>query len=369
MDLLILGAAVRPAAWSALRIGLQPTCVDLFADVDLASACRATRIEPADYPDGLLAFADRSGPTDWLYTGAMENRPDLVDAISRRHRLLGNPAATLRAVRDPLALAGAARAAGLVAPEVRLDPAGLPRDGSWLRKPIASAAGRGIRPWLAGTKVDDRRPCYFQRRVDGLGLASIHVGDGSGARLLGITRQLVGRPGNPFAYRGSIGPWPVGPEVRDRVDRLGRAVASASGLVGIFGIDLILRDGHAWPIEVNPRYTASVEVLEWALGRSLLADHLASFGRVVRPSDPHPPAAPGFVGKAIVHAGGPATWPGLGDRIVDLAPTSFPEIADVPQPGTAFRPGDPVLTVFARGETYRACRDGLDARAARWRPG
>ncbi len=361
MDLLILGASARAAAFSALRLGLRPSCADLFADADLAAACPSARVAPADYPEGLAAFAGRVAPACWLYTGAIENRPGLVERISARHELLGNPGATLRLVRDPIRLDGAVRDAGLDAPQVRLDPAALPEDGSWLSKPLASGGGRGIRPWRGG---DSGRSVYYQERVEGLPLAALFSGDGSGSELLGITRQFVGRPGNRFAYRGSLGPWPVAPEVREAVDRLGRAVASRFGLLGLFGVDLILLDGRPWPVEVNPRYTASVEVLEWALGRSLLADHLRAFGRDV--DDRGAISGPGgFVGKAIVHADRPIVWTRPFDGPADLA--VLPEVADVPHPGTSFWAGEPVLTVFARGETAEACRRELAGRVKTWR--
>ena len=48
---------------------------------------------------------------------------------------------------------------------------------------------------------------------------------------------------------------------------------SAFGLVGWFGVDYILRDGIPWPVEINPRYTASLEIHELASGRSLLPEH------------------------------------------------------------------------------------------------
>ena len=364
MDLLILGASARAAAFSALRLGLRPVCADLFSDADLASACPSTRIEPADYPEGLATFAAGIAPTRWLYTGAIENRPGLVDRISRRHELLGNSGETLRLVRDPRPLAEAVKDAGLVAPEVRTEPAGLPEDGSWLIKPVASGGGRGIRPWL-GDRLKSGRSVYYQERVEGLALAALFLGDEAGSRCLGITRQFVGRPGNRFAYRGSLGPWPVVSEVRDGVERLGRAIASRFGLLGLFGVDLILRDGRPWPIEVNPRYTASVEVLEWALGRSLLADHLSVFGENIddRSALPDPE---GFVGKAIVHADRPFVWARSGiDRPFD--PDVLPEIADVPRPGTSFRAGDPVLTVFARGDSPGECRRELAVRVRSWR--
>jgi uncharacterized protein len=360
LDLLILGASARSAAFSALRLGLTPICADLFADADLTSCCRSARIDPSSYPDGLASFADGIEPTPWLYTGAIENRADLVERISSRHPLLGNPASTLRAVRDPLALAEVFRDSGLVAPGVRREPTGLPRDGSWLVKPMASGGGRGIRPF-SGDPPISKRPVYYQERIDGLSLAALFEGD----NCLGITRQYVGRPGRRYAYRGSLGPWPVSGEVREQVERLGRAISSNFRLQGLFGIDLILGAGRVWPIEVNPRYTASVEVLEWALGRSLLADHLGAFGLGVE-NPPEPPRVPAYVGKTILFADRPGVWSPPGTLRL-TRPDRFPEIADIPEPGTGFQPGDPVLTVFACGDSPEDCRRLLARHASRWR--
>ena len=356
MDVLILGAGVRPAAFSALRIGLKPTCGDLFGDTDLVAACPSTQVDGANYPLGLLAVADKLTPRPWFYTGALENRPELVDAISSRHRLIGHPGSVLRAIRDPVALSRSIRQAGMVAPEVRLDPRGLPTDGSWLRKPIASAGGRGIRPWFGGTPTT-RSPACYQERVEGLAMASIHVG----SRLMGVTRQLVGHDARPFAYRGSIAPWPVSPEVRDRIEHLGRSIATSFGLEGVFGVDLILKDGIPWPVEVNPRYSASVEALEWATGRSILAEHFRGFGIDLEPVGR---VGPGFVGKAILFASVPCRWP---EKISPSAPDRLPDVADIPSPNTRFRAGEPVATVFALGETAEACEAALEAKLNDWR--
>ena len=224
------------------------------------------------------------------------------------------------------------------------------------------APGRGARSLGAAD--------YFQERVEGLALAALFVGEGGKARSLGLTRQFVGRPGNRFAYRGSLGPWPVDPQVASRIEALGRVLVEEFGLVGLFGIDLILAEGRPWPVEVNPRYPASVEVLEWATGTSLLAEHLRACGREApggRPTNPH-----GFVGKAIVHADRLISWP-ISEKAIMREPAQFPEIADVPRPGTTFQPGEPVLTVFARGETLEACRRDLGEKVRGWcrrlRPG
>ena len=328
---------------------------DLFADRDLAGVCPATRVEPAAYPFGLADFAASLTPTPWIYTGALENRPDLVDAIAARHRLLGNLGDVLRCVRDPIALARSLRVANLNAPDVRLVPSGLPTDGSWLVKPIASAGGHGIRPWTGGPI---RPNSYFQRRVNGLPLSAIFVAERGSATLVGITRQFLDRSG--FSYRGSLGPWPVADEVTARIGRIGFVLASAFGLVGGFGVDLILAEDRPWTIEVNPRYTASVEVLEWASGRSVLAKHLRACGEPI-PYSPHPRSPGRFVAKAILRADRPSRWPDR-DELGPFDLTLFPEVADVPHPGTSFVAGEPVLTAFASADSPAACRRQLAER-------
>ena len=48
------------------------------------------------------------------------------------------------------------------------------------------------------------------------------------------------------------------------------AVTRDFGLVGLNGIDFIARAGVPWPIEVNPRYSASMELLERRCGHVAL---------------------------------------------------------------------------------------------------
>jgi predicted ATP-grasp superfamily ATP-dependent carboligase len=370
VDLLILGASARAAAQSALRAGLRPLAVDLFADRDLAALAPVHRIAPASYPQGLDAIAAELPPGPWMYTGALENQPDLIDRLARVRPLWGNAGSTLRAVRDPSAVADVLGRAGLACPAVRMDPRGLPRDGGWLVKPLASAGGRHIHA-LTLKSASPARPSFYQERIDGPSLAALFLGQGASAILLGVTRQWIGRPGLPFTYRGSLGPWPISPPLAGRLERLGNALTSAFGLVGLFGVDFILRDDHPWPVEVNPRYTASVEVLELGLQTTFLDDHR-------RACDPNaavaltPGPAPSMgatlsVGKAIVFAEEPCTFPeltlpmpGLGDGF------TVPSLADIPHSGTAFEAGEPVLTLFAQGKNLDDCQSRLERSLTAW---
>jgi predicted ATP-grasp superfamily ATP-dependent carboligase len=368
-DLLILGVSARAAAFSALRGGLRPSCADHFADRDLAAACPVARVDAPRGPDGLADFAEALPPSPWLYTGGLENHPDLVERISRRHRLWGIGADALRRVRDPVAVAEVLDAAGIPAPEVRVDPRGLPRDGSWLAKPRASGGGIGVEP-LAGPEIGDSPARYYQRRIDGPGFSALFIGGLGRVRLVGVARQWVGGvPGRPFAYRGGIGPWRVGDALAGRLRELGDRLASAFDLVGWFGVDYVLRDGVPWPVEVNPRYTASVEIHELAKGRPLLPEHRAACEGIMEPrEDRADEARPALVvAKWIVYA--PRRWfaPDIAwDEDRSDGPGAIRPVADIPAPGVCIEAGEPVMTLLATDSHMESCRARLRRLRRSW---
>lgn len=368
MQILIVGASARAAAFSALRAGWHPICSDLFADRDLAAACPATRIAPGRYPDGLADFADAIDPTiPCLYTGALENHPAVVDRIAASRPLWGNPGPVLHAVRDPIAVATALKQAGLPHAEARLNPIGLPIDGSWLRKPLRSAGGRGIRPFR-GEPDEGGRPAYYQERLAGPSFAALYVGSNGGAQLVGLSRQWVGRPGSPFAYRGSLGGLSPGDREAGRLAALGECLAVRFGLLGLFGVDLVRTGVGFVPVEINPRYTASAEVIELANGVPLLLEHRRAFDPAVpKTNEDRALGGPRFAGKVILFA--PRSGR-LGGRFAPRPRRSGTfdplAVADVPATDELFEPGDPVLTVLARGSTPRSCRARLRRRLGAW---
>jgi predicted ATP-grasp superfamily ATP-dependent carboligase len=346
--LLILGASVRAAAFSAARAGFLPLGADLFADVDLRRWARAVRVE--NYPEGLADAAHEAPPAPWLYTGGLENHPDLVDRIAASRPLLGNRGDVLRAVRDPQRLGEQLRAAGLCYPPVAFSPERLPCDGSWLCKPLASSGGLGVKAWQ-GPQITDaaRRRFFFQARIDGQPCSAVYLAAAGRAVLLGATRQLLATAGpgaGPFCYAGSLGPLRLEPKLVHQLQTIGQEIARRFSLVGLFGVDLILAGDQFWVIEVNPRFPASVEVLERACGFEAVAIHVEACrsGRL-----PPPPATSGrWCGKAILWARAdlvvPSDFPGLAPP-ADLR--SWPALADVPAPGTRIRAGGPIATVLA----------------------
>jgi predicted ATP-grasp superfamily ATP-dependent carboligase len=362
--LVILGASCRFAAESASRAGWGVHAADLFDDRDLAAAAVASH-RVAGYPDGLVAAAASFPPGPWCYTGAIENHRQVIECVSAVRPLAGNAVAEVCRVRDPAAVAALARLAGLRFPDTFATPHELPTDGSFLRKPLASAGGRSITPWLA-TPPPNGPGFIWQRRVAGDPVAAVFCLADVDSRLLGASRQLVGTDwcrAAPFAYAGSVSVPRAGAflPIHDQLESLATVLSSHAGLRGVVGVDAIVeRDGCVSVIEINPRPTASAELVERSMGGSILEQHLAAFGLRSPVSPPSARPDDTVWSKAILFAAHPLPLDGhLIERVRGLAaPWSDADghgaIADIPRAGQVLRAGAPVLTVFGRGESPAA---------------
>lgn len=274
-DVLLVGASTRAIAQSALRSFRHPWCIDRYADEDLRST--AAHVVVASTRDEIRAALATLPSMPVCYTGAVENDRSLVALLERHGPLWGNPVSVLRRARNPWFVTDTLRAAGLPVPAIAPRGTVPPPDGRWIRKPLRSAAGRAVAVWDATAANHPlREPHWFQERIDGEPHSALFVGFPRDAVLVGTTRQLVGRTdfhAPPFAWCGSVGPVAIAPEARSVIEAIGRCVARACGLRGLFGIDFLLRDAVPWLAEINPRYPASTEIYELAWTMPLLHWH------------------------------------------------------------------------------------------------
>ncbi len=364
-SLVLLGASVRAAAFSAVRAGYQPYSIDLFADRDLAAVGPAVKI--ARYPADFLAALAESPAAHWIYTGGLENHPRLVDRLADLRPLLGNRGDVLRDVRDPRQLGRFIREAGYCFPETSLQGIAASRS-PWLVKPLRSSGGVSIRFATAEDCAQPPRGAYLQKSVEGDSQSAVFVGAGGRAILLGITKQLVGRDfglSRRFLYVGSVGPLWLSEADRAQLQSLGNLLAQRFRLVGMFNVDFVRNDLGIWPLEVNPRYSASVEVLERVSECPFMKLHVDACQRTQLPSELSLQTNP-FFGKAVVYApaNGVFSQP-LDDLIGDWnAVSQWPLVADLPRVGDELERGQPVVTVFADGDSPDAVEEQLRSRVA-----
>jgi predicted ATP-grasp superfamily ATP-dependent carboligase len=363
-SLILIGASVRAAAFSALRANLHPWCADLFGDLDLRAVCPCTVLPPERYPEGFVDVVASGPPGAWMYTGGLENAQLALKPLWESRPLWGNGPGTVKRVRQPEAVSDILHQARLPVPHVIPAGGSFPERGRWLLKPYHGAGGCGVQVWNG--KTPSRRTAvthYLQEFVEGPSGAALFLGTAREAHLLGVTRQLVGETwlhASSFCYCGSIGPWAVPPRARATLKSVGEALVRETNLRGLFGIDFVLRDDVPWPVEVNPRYTASVEVLEHALALPALALHRDVF---VGTPEIRAWLATDVVGKGIYFAphtlSVPEDGPWKAAIEVPVAVHALPTFADVPPPGQVIRKGRPVVTFFSRAADENACREHL----------
>ena len=321
------------------------TSLDAFGDLDQHPGVRALSL-PRDFGvpfsvDAVVTAAEAIETDAIAYLSPFENHPAAIERLARGRVLWGNDASALRRAREPRA---------------------LPSTGSvpdrWLVKPRASGGGHGIRWWNPGDAVP--AGSYVQPFVDGVPGSIVFVAARGEVVPLGLTRQLVGENAfgaNGFRHCGNI--LTTGPVTESAVCAA-RDAAREFDLVGVNCIDFIAQGDVAVPIEINPRWSASMELVERAYGVSVFGVHAAACTTGDLPSFDLVSAggAASVLGKAIIFARHDVTCADTHAWLTD------PTVRDVPHPGEHIPAGRPVCTVFAAAGDTNACYANLVARAS-----
>jgi predicted ATP-grasp superfamily ATP-dependent carboligase len=355
---LIVGVATRGFAQSAVRAGYEVIAVDGFGDLDLRACARAVVVARAGDRFSVRAAlaAARDLRRDAVcYVGTFENYPHAVAALAACGHLWGNAPAVLRRVRDPVRLAAGLARQGLAGPAVRRRAPGA-TNGRWLVKPRASGGGSGVARWRGGGVP---RGSYLQAHLPGVPGSIVFAADGRRAVPLGVSRALAGdrRFGAAgYRYCGSI-LVPAGSRQLAHTSRLAAAVTELFGLVGVNGLDFMIADGTPQAIEVNPRYTASMELVERAHGLSIFGIHARACAGELPDFDLARARLPDVLGKAVVYARRDVTPKDTHHWLANR------DVGDVPPSGERIARGRPICTIFARGRTVARCEAALARRA------
>jgi len=364
MKILITGFSTRAMAGSARRAGVPFLTIDYFGDYDqklCAENYSLLRDGPAEFsPAGLLEASKRFRFDGLVYTANLDNHPEVVSQFAADHPVLGNSHATLEAVRDWRRLERSLGRAGIRAPALLFAVPEYPANGKkWLVKPEKSGGGRKVRFWFPGQPLEEG--FYLQEFKPGISCSASFIADGKNCLVIGLSEQLAGVPefgAEGFCYAGNIFPlhFPGGngqkrlAGVLERVNSIAALLTLEFSLKGLNGMDFIVDgENEVHLLEVNPRYSGSMELIEQSLGVNLFRLHLAAVRGQLPAFVPDPQQGKKlFYGKAIIYAEADAVMPDT---------RSWPEkgVRDVPFPGDAIAGGQPVCTVFAVGNSRDEC--------------
>jgi uncharacterized protein len=349
MKILVTGLSVRAMAASAVEAGYDIIALDYFGDQDLrrlAESWSLRRNSSARYSAGALyQNACKLSYDAVAYTSNLENHPEILDRFAEDGTIIGNSPRVIRAVRCGAALFPRLGSAGFPVPRTfsavkSNDPS---PNSQWLIKPLLSGGGHGIRFFQDGHLPG---PEYLiQEYIPGRSCSAAFVANGYDCVVLGITQQLMGMPqfgSQDFRYCGNllILPEALSPELLNQVRKLTAFLTGEFGLTGVNGIDFMLHDGQVYPIEVNPRYSASMELIEEAYGLPVFDLHAqaALEGKL-----------PDFKLESSMHeTRGFAKGILFSDRRFILPDVDWPAgiARDISRPGVTLRKGDPVCTLL-----------------------
>jgi predicted ATP-grasp superfamily ATP-dependent carboligase len=365
-----VGVSTRAAAESAARAGFDVIALDAYADLDQHPSVRALSLA-RDFgtsfsPDAVVA-ASRELPSDAVaYLSSFENHPKAVEALASGRVLWGNAPQILERVRDPKTLTEALSQRGIRVPRIfTTDPRRSSPSSDvqrWMMKPRISGGGHGMNFWQPGEKVP--RSHFLQEFVEGVPGSVVFVAAGGRGVALGMSRQLIGESAfgaSGFRYCGNIFDPAIEEHPSSEAIALVDAVTAAFPLVGVGCIDFIASDSGLHPVEVNPRWSASMELVERARGLSMFGIHADACARGELPKFDltESPDSATTHGKAIVFATHEVV---VGDTRRWLEDAS---VRDVPRQGDRIPAGQPICTVFAVGSDDATCYSRLVERAER----
>ncbi len=312
--LVLIGSSVRAAAQSANCAGYNVFGIDYFADVDTQAACAATcaaawpleqvqRDWSSQWADWFASFGKRipafvvggdrgidanGQPTllgrvmqlidpVTLRIGADEAivrqlaDPDVLARIAIRARIEFPPYRTCRSIKTP------ANSSHDRVPKPILPNAACDLPGRWLIKRRFSSGGWGVgwAPESASSKsitIKDNELCQLWKAGRSFGVA--FISDGQNAIMTGVCRSMfTAVRSQRFIYAGSYGPIRMPESIQRKLLAIGQQAVTQLGLAGLFNADVLIdRDDQIWLLEINPRWSASMECLERSWSQSTSND-------------------------------------------------------------------------------------------------
>ncbi len=341
---LLVGACVRPAAESAHAAGYTVTAIDLFGDSDTRKVAEGQTL--SDYPHDIYNLVSKYTPDAICFTGALENHPGVTQSLRTVAPVLAPTEEAIATVRSPESLQRILAEEGFNTPDIIMtSPANIAREDNWLIKPLLSAAGLNIQSYTVGHSIPSG--FYLQQFVAGITMSASFLVRAEQTTLLGITEQFNRE--NCFQFCGAV----TGSLEENQVtllERLGDLLRRLK-LDGLLGVDFILTsEGDIFILEINPRYTATMELLEPAWQSPLLKYHIETF--TGEHATPKQVSNSPNRGKLIIYAQKSCH---IDDhklhQLTRLAADQGVELSDLPFANTKIEAAHPVLTVLASSQS------------------
>ncbi len=371
MKTLITGVSTRAIAESAVKSGNDVFTIDYFGDHDQKQIVENySLLRDFNLPfraENLIKASTQFEFDSLVYISNFENFPELIEKFSTRAEILGNAPDILRKVRNWKVLRKFMTENHIPFPETLLagEEERVTDKGGWLLKPTNSGGGSRIKVW-EGEELSTNQ--IIQRYVDGIPASVCFIANGCKSVLIGLSSQLIGLDdlgATGFTWCGNILPLSFDEKeshyIIGQMENITSLLTNHFNLKGACGIDIVIKrdkKGRLTPyiLEINPRYTASMELVENLYGLNIYSIHINALqGKLPDFSlaDKH---STQFLAKGILFARNDI-------KIKETANWKRRGIRDIPFEGDMIEKEHPVCTILADGSDYNECRSNLLALA------
>jgi uncharacterized protein len=344
--ILVVGFSTRHVAASAARAGYDVGAIDHFCDLDLkicSFACSRFE-ELGELPRMVQQFCKDHQIDAVITTSGAEDLQDIPVPV------LGTDPEVAARFLDKSLMQNFFEVNGFHVPRIA-EPGEFPAilkpckgSGGWRNTYVSSE--EEIQAWKTTFPGDQY---LLQVVAPGIPASVCCATDGKNARALAVNLQILrGNEQARFGFSGSLTPFihPLAGKMRDMAE----AIAALSGCRGIIGIDFLVTDDQIFPIEVNPRFVATLDTIERATGLNLVRIHIDACQGTLPEKIPEPDV---FSIRKILFAPYNLT-------ICKDLTSLIPSVADIPAPCADFFAGEAVISVYGEGSDESAATDALD---------
>ena len=341
---LVAGFATRHVAQSAFRANYLVYAVDHFCDQDLTwytkDCIRFDELE--ELPSAIEEICGRHQFDLIVMTSGAEDLPVDLPVCGTSKEKVGR-------FLDKLEMQHFFEDLGVPV-------AGLAKDGEY---PAMIKPRRGAGGWRNAISNSEQETAAWkdlypdvrylkQRLVQGVPSSVCCVADGIRARAIATNEQLLrGEGGSAFGFCGSVTPFEHAHS--SAMIAIAETIAAASGCSGTVGIDFVAGK-EPYVIEINPRFQATVDTVEMAMGCNMFQLHADACQGVLPDIRPRPEK---YAARRILFA----------EKDVSLRANLkhlYPIIADIPWPDAFFEEEQAITSVYGWGESKEAALTRLD---------
>jgi uncharacterized protein len=350
--IIIAAISSRVYVQAAVQAGFDVIAIDAFCDVDTQQLAKKVLQVPVENGQfnavQLLAVLDKIDLINCVglsYGAGFEAQSDLLDAISKRIKLIGNASETVEKVKNLQTFFDFCVTQNMPHPDTQFERPSNSKN--WLQKQIGGSGGAHIRPVLP-LDLPPNKSIYYQKIQPGLPISCLFLSDENNAQVIGFNEQLCNaRTLFPYRYGGAVGHFPISEKVKNTIETFVQNATIYLKLRGLNSADFIVDGDEVYALEINPRLSATLDLYRAKKGDLFAAHVAACLGRLEDWPIIDKHARAHFVVYAYEAVSVPATmdWPDW--------------VRDIPQPNSEIPADAPICTVVADARTAKRAKQKL----------